>query len=66
MKHLIDTPQIWSLHAVTARKLAVTGVFGLASMSVSHPVDLGHLLYRIFKGPNAYSLPAAWQPARSE
>lgn len=30
-------PQIWSLHASNARKLGVTGVFGLAAMSVPCP-----------------------------
>lgn len=38
--NLAYKPQIWSLHTNNARKLGVTGVFGLAIMSVTCPVFL--------------------------
>ena len=59
IKYIADVPQIWSLHAVTARKIGVTGVFGLAIMSVTNSIYLRPLLYSTLLRLTLYQRPGS-------
>lgn len=58
-KYLANMPQIWSLHAVTSQKIGVTGVFGLAIMSVIYPMNLELLLCRTLLRLTSFQRPGS-------